>query len=238
MRPGKRLRTRTRIQAEALRLFRERGYQETTLAAVAEAADVALRTVTLHFPAKEDLVFADLTEDRFSAESLAARLQSRAPGETTLEALRSWMAATMAEVTGAADTTPEELWRQRATRSRVIVSDPELLAKERATYLAYEQVLAVGFGEDFSQPPDALVPRLAALTANVGLKELLVAREASGEAAPSSEHLLGLIDRVLSFVGAGIDAALTVAGASAPTVRRSDRDRAPLTPGDVLRPSS
>lgn len=206
--PGKRLRTRARIQTKALELFRERGYQETTLAAVAEAADVALRTVTLHFPAKDDLVFADLTEDRFSAESLAARIRGRAPAETTLAALRSWMATTMDEATGAADGTDRELWHRRAERSRVIVDDPELLAKERASYLAYEQVLAAAFGEDLSQPPDALVPRLAALTAVAGLKELLVAREAGGDAAPSSEHLLGLIDQVLTFVGAGTEAAL------------------------------
>ncbi|MFC7110652.1 TetR/AcrR family transcriptional regulator [Nonomuraea rubra] len=58
-RDRKKRQTRERIQASALELFTSQGYRNTTIAAIAEHADVATRTVTLHFPTKEDLLFAD-----------------------------------------------------------------------------------------------------------------------------------------------------------------------------------
>ena len=48
---------RAAIQTAALDLFAERGYCETTINDSAERADVAPRTVTLHLPAKEELLF-------------------------------------------------------------------------------------------------------------------------------------------------------------------------------------
>ena len=70
-RERKKQRTRAAIQAAAIDLFAERGYRETTIAAIADAADVAIRTVTGHFPTKEDLLFAN---EPFTAASLAERL--------------------------------------------------------------------------------------------------------------------------------------------------------------------
>lgn len=46
LRERKKARTRAEIQRQALRLFRERGYEATTAAQIAEAADVALRPLT------------------------------------------------------------------------------------------------------------------------------------------------------------------------------------------------
>jgi AcrR family transcriptional regulator len=46
-----------RIEREALRLFAEHGYEATTVADVARAADVAPRTVLRHFGTKDALVF-------------------------------------------------------------------------------------------------------------------------------------------------------------------------------------
>src|ERR1700758_3720174 len=85
-------RTRQAIQAAALELFAERGYRETTINDIAERADVAPRTVTVHFPAKEELLF---DAEPFTLESLNDRLAGRQPHEPALEALRDWMAATM-----------------------------------------------------------------------------------------------------------------------------------------------
>ncbi|MBM0275513.1 TetR family transcriptional regulator [Micromonospora tarensis] len=54
-----RLRTRQAIQEHAMRLFAERGFDTTTVADVAAAAEVSSMTVFRYFPTKEDLVLAD-----------------------------------------------------------------------------------------------------------------------------------------------------------------------------------
>src|SRR6476660_6902270 len=85
-------RTRQAIQAAALELFAERGYRETTINDIAERADVAPRTVTVHFPAKEELLF---DAEPFTLDSLSKRLAAREANESALEALRDWMESTM-----------------------------------------------------------------------------------------------------------------------------------------------
>jgi transcriptional regulator MftR-like protein len=103
--------------------------------------------------------------------------------------------------------TVDELWRQRTVRSRMIMSDEDLRARARAGYAAYEDVMAAGIGEDLGQAQDALAPRLAAVAATTGLRELLEVREASGpQQALTTDDLLELLDRVLDFVRAGLAA--------------------------------
>ena len=71
-------RTRALIRETAWELFAAHGYDATTIKAIADAADVAPRTVTVHFPAKDDLLFAD--DDYFGADLLERRLAARPPG--------------------------------------------------------------------------------------------------------------------------------------------------------------
>jgi AcrR family transcriptional regulator len=59
LREVRRLRTRRTIQEHAMRLFTERGYDATTVADVAAAAEVSSMTVFRYFPTKEDLVLTD-----------------------------------------------------------------------------------------------------------------------------------------------------------------------------------
>src|SRR4029450_220089 len=57
LRDRKKERTRRVIQAEALRLFTEKGLEATTAGGSAAAADVAPRTFFRYFPTKEEVVF-------------------------------------------------------------------------------------------------------------------------------------------------------------------------------------
>jgi AcrR family transcriptional regulator len=73
-------RTQRAIQEHAMRLFAERGYDATTVADVAAAAEVSSMTVFRYFPAKEDLVMADEYDPL-----IVERIQARPAGEPLIE---------------------------------------------------------------------------------------------------------------------------------------------------------
>ena len=195
-RDRKKRQTRERIRASALELFTAHGYRNTTIAAIAEHADVATRTVTLHFPTKADLLFAD---DPFAPESLAAHLADRS-GDT-LDAFGEWIHDTMSALSEEdTDQGREqgEMFALHAKRAALIVEDDDLGSRARTFYYELERIIAAALGKDLDLSPDALVPRLTAYTLVGGLRELYGADEASPKELPA------LVDRVLDFARAGL----------------------------------
>src|SRR5918992_5924968 len=95
LRERKKQRTREQIVEAAMRLFAERGYQATTIADIAEAADVAPRTFFSYFPSKEAVVFHKVDRD---LEGLASALRERLPGENAFDALRRWIEGMFVEL--------------------------------------------------------------------------------------------------------------------------------------------
>jgi AcrR family transcriptional regulator len=76
--------TRARITEAALGLFASRGYEETTIDQIADAAGVNRRTVFRHFATKEAILFDHLAIQRDFA---VRRLQERPPSEPPLVSL-------------------------------------------------------------------------------------------------------------------------------------------------------
>lgn len=84
LRERKKQRTRATIVDVAARLCAQRGYENTTVDQIAEAADVSPRTFSRYFPNKEAVIGA-LIED--TSEHVAAALAQQPHGITEHEAL-------------------------------------------------------------------------------------------------------------------------------------------------------
>jgi AcrR family transcriptional regulator len=201
----KKQRTRALIRETAWELFAARGYDATTIKAIADAADVAPRTVTIHFPAKDDLLFAD--DDYFGADRLERRLTARPAGQPALETLRQWMIATIGDISASRADRASLYWRARALRARLIGENDRLRGLARASYATAERILAAAIAADLHVEPDTLAPRLAASSAVTGLRELYDSREArSFGPEPNGTDLIQLVNQVIDYAIAGLAA--------------------------------
>ena len=89
LRERKKARTRQAISDVATAMFMERGFEAVTLAEIAEAADVSVKTVFNYFGAKEDL-FLDREAEIFGA--ITGAISGRPPGRTITGALGALLA--------------------------------------------------------------------------------------------------------------------------------------------------
>lgn len=138
-RERKKAQTRAALSDAALDLFLKRGYDDVTVAEVAEAADTAVTTLFKHFPGgKETLVFGGSGEDR--AAAIAEAIRTRGDGVRPLDALQAFMAER-----GAFETDPD---RNMKRRLRLIAETPALSAYAMRRWVECEGALAEVLAED------------------------------------------------------------------------------------------
>jgi AcrR family transcriptional regulator len=87
LRERKRALTREAILAAAERLFEERGFDDVTVAEIADAANVSVKTLFVYFRSKEDLVFTDTWLLDLCLDALRRRPPGTGPGEAIVRAL-------------------------------------------------------------------------------------------------------------------------------------------------------
>jgi AcrR family transcriptional regulator len=154
--PGRRERkkaaTRRALSEAALGLFLERGFDKVTVAEIAEAADTAVSTVFVHFPAgKEALILGDGVE---RGQALAAAVLDRPQGTSILAALRDFLATR-----GPFEAEPDPYTR-RVTE--LVVTTPALRAYARAMWTNNEEALAKVIATETGRDADDLSLRLLA----------------------------------------------------------------------------
>ena len=88
LRDRKRARTRQALVEAATELFERVGYDETTVADIAAAADIGTRTFFSYFASKEELLFPESdARVRAAVEAIASRTEDDGPAEVLLRAL-------------------------------------------------------------------------------------------------------------------------------------------------------
>jgi AcrR family transcriptional regulator len=200
LRERKKQQTRETIHRAAMRLFAERGFEATTIADIAAAADIAPRTFFSYFPSKEEAVFAKF-EPAF--ESFDRAMRERPPGTNALEALREWLVGMASEFMGDVETAKLE--------ARLRRESPAVAACDLKHMRQFERRLAEAVGDDFGEPADALRPRLVAAAAVAALQASSDKADAIIETDPArAERLLAdpaaFMDDALRFLEGGLSA--------------------------------
>jgi AcrR family transcriptional regulator len=190
LRERKKQRTRERIVEAAFELFDERGFDGTTIADIAEAADIAPRTFFAYFPSKDDVVFHD-----FEAKHamVASWLNEREPGTNVIDALHAGIAGATAEM-------DRPSAREKRCRTRLVRENESLAAHSQHLMGKFGELIAEAAARDLGDEPGDLRPRLvaAATVAAIGVMDDLPDED--------PEHSAYTTDSLLAFLRGGLAA--------------------------------
>lgn len=187
LRERKKAKTRAAIQTEALRLFREQGYDATTIEGIAEAAEVSESTLFRYFPTKEDLVLSDEFDPM-----LIEAFRAQPPEASPIQALRGSFRAVFDQLT------PEQ-WTEQRERLHLMVSVPEVRGTMLDQYAGMIQEVAELVAERAGRRSDEFVIRnLAGAVIGVSMAVMLTAAE-----DPTADWI-ALIDAAFAHLEAGL----------------------------------
>lgn len=153
IRERKRQRTRAEILAAARELFVEKGYHETSLAEIAERADVATSTLPGYFPSKADILFDGI--DTVLSDYIACITSRDRETESAIEATTRWHATYIEKIR------PSDLeWLYHLRK--ITESDPVLAGQYWQRWKPGELALAREIAAELGDSPASLRPRLIA----------------------------------------------------------------------------
>ena len=187
LRERKRAKTRAAIQDEALRLFREQGYDATTVEQICEAAEVSESTFYRYFPTKPDVVL----RDEFDPLIIAAF--NAQPAElSSLRALREAFKEVFGQMSPAQEA-------EQLQRTRLALAVPELRAAMIDQFSQAIQLIADGVAARSGQPEsDSAVRTLAGAVVGVAMAVMLaITNDKDADFAP-------LIDEALAHLETGL----------------------------------
>ena len=179
--------SRRELQLIALRLFSERGFENTTIEQIAAEAGVSERTFFRYFTTKASVLWAEFETE---VETIRASLAAVSDEVPMMDAIRG---AVVAANHYRAEDVPET--RQRMN---LIAMVPALSFSAAEHYEAWEQAVREFAGRRLGQPAESLYP-LA-----VGRATLAVCRAAYDRwAARADNDLTVYLDAALSALSAG-----------------------------------
>jgi AcrR family transcriptional regulator len=191
LRERKKQQTRDKIARAGLDLFAERGYDQTTLADIADAADVSARTIFAYFESKEDILFCD--EPDFH-DGLKRALEERPAGTTTVDALRTFIFTLH-------DGEDNDL----KLRKQIVSGSESLRLAERARFARVEDLIAASIARDLDAKPGDLRPALVAASMTAAFTTMRDRLESESDEPLSYDQAMEMVDQVLDFVRSGLD---------------------------------
>lgn len=184
LRERSKARRREAILRAAYELFAQRGFEATTVADIAEVAEVAPRTVRIYFPSKLDMA---LTHFSAFADRLGTALRQR-EGET-LEAVERWLHAEIAHRTDLDELT-----------YRMLEANPNLQAACTARLAGVIRVGTHAIAQERGEDPEGFVPRMVAVAAAVVINAL-GARPGEADIAAAMAFLRGGLSAIPPIPG-------------------------------------
>jgi len=187
LRERKKVKTRLAIREHAMALFKDQGYDKTTVEQIAAAAEVSPSTFFRYFPSKEEVVL----QDDYDALLIAA-FHAQQVGVPPLQALRNAISEVFLSM-------PEGQQAEEADRIRLMTEVPELRARMLAQVSEMIQMLAEAVAERVGRQSDDFEVRTFA-GALVGVALGIAA--SSGD-DPGNDYLRQF-DRALALLEAGL----------------------------------
>ena len=141
LRDRKKIKLRETILRTADRLFREQGYEKTTLERICDEAETSLRTLLRYFPTKEDLAFGrELIVSEEAAETFAKL-------DPSVSVIQFWRDRLSVVRTG--------MDRDAfLAHVKLIDTSPALQAKMLSLQVRYEDMLARAFAREAGLKPE------------------------------------------------------------------------------------
>jgi AcrR family transcriptional regulator len=191
LRERKKARTRASLREHALRLFREKGYQATTVEQIAAAAEVSPSTFFRYFPTKEDLVLQDDMDTRMIEE-----LERQPPELSAVAAVSAAVRQAFASYTGA------DRDRIRET-TRLTMTVPEIRARAIDEFARAIGAVGEALAKRSGRPADDLAVRTVA-GAIIGVVISITLPWEDWTEERSFEDMFGRIDEALGLLEAGL----------------------------------
>jgi AcrR family transcriptional regulator len=153
IRERKRQRTREAILRAARELFVAKGYHETSLAEIAERADIATSTLPGYFPTKGDILFEGI--DEVLSDFIGCITSRDRRVESAIDATTRWHEGFAERLQ------PEglEWWHQL---SRITENDPVLAGQQLQRWQPGTDALAREIAADMGDSPTSLRPQMIA----------------------------------------------------------------------------
>lgn len=194
MSPGTRSKasaTRERIHKCALRLFAEHGYRDTHITDIAAAAGVSVRTIHVHYPSKEAIVYGD------AEPSIGALSELIASGAVSpVQAVQQWLV----------EIAPGWLEPEVRLQWELAEQIPGV-ERERARLLAKLGTgFRHGFAREFGVETTSSSARMAAAVMIAALEQIertAILAVHDGHALPSEDDLALIVEDAARFIAAG-----------------------------------